>query len=71
MPTHTHTHVCFCELWGHHIGVMVFKLYKPYFLSPYINPTLKPTNIISQKVYISNKCCSTEFSSEEQQISIL
>ncbi len=26
--THTHTHVCFCENWGHPIGVMVFILYK-------------------------------------------
>ncbi len=41
--THSHTHVCFCELWGHSIGVMVFIQYKPYFLSPYTNPTPKPT----------------------------
>ncbi len=38
----THT-VCFCELWGHSIGVMVFILDKPYFLLPYTNPTPKPT----------------------------
>ncbi len=31
--THTHIHDCFCELWGHSIGVMVCILYKPYFLS--------------------------------------
>ncbi len=36
--THTHTQVCFCELWGHSIGIMVFILYKPYFLSPYTYP---------------------------------
>ncbi len=41
--THTHTHT-FCELWGLSIGVMVFILYKPYFLSPYTNPTPKPTS---------------------------
>ncbi len=29
------------SLWGHPIGVMVFILYKLYFLSPYINPTPK------------------------------
>ncbi len=29
--TLTHTHVCFCELWGY-LGVMVFILYKLYFL---------------------------------------
>ncbi len=40
---YTPTHVCFCELWGHYIGIMVFILYKPYFLSPYTNPTPKPT----------------------------
>ncbi len=33
--THTHIHVCFCELWGLSTGVMVFILYKSYFLSPY------------------------------------
>ncbi len=32
-------YICFCELWGHPIGVMVFILYKPYFVSPYTNPT--------------------------------
>ncbi len=31
----THTHVCFCEKWGHPIGVMVFILYKLYVLLPY------------------------------------
>ncbi len=40
---YTHIHVCFCELWGHSIGVMVLILYKSYFLSPYTNPTPKPT----------------------------
>ncbi len=34
--THTHTQVCFCELWGLSICVMVFILYKLYFLSAYI-----------------------------------
>ncbi len=38
----THTHVVFYGLRGLSIGVMVFILYKPYFLSPYINPTPKP-----------------------------
>ncbi len=28
--TVTHTHICFCEKWGHTIGVMVFILYKLY-----------------------------------------
>uniref|UniRef100_A0A671STR6 Ankyrin repeat and SOCS box protein 5-like n=1 Tax=Sinocyclocheilus anshuiensis TaxID=1608454 RepID=A0A671STR6_9TELE len=41
--THTHTQVCFCEKWGHPIGVMVFILYRPYILLPYTNPTPKPT----------------------------
>jgi len=48
--THTHTdtdtHRGFHFLWGHSqkpIGVMGFLLYKPYFLSPYTNPTPKPT----------------------------
>ncbi len=41
--THTlsHTHVGFCEKWGHPIGVMVFILYKLYVLLPYTNPTPK------------------------------
>ncbi len=39
----THTHVGFYGLQGFSIGVMVFILYKPYFLSPYTNPTPKPT----------------------------
>ncbi len=39
---HTHTHVYFCEKWGHPIGVMVFILYKLYVLLPYYtNPTPK------------------------------
>ncbi len=33
--THTHTHVCFCEKWGHPIGVMVFILYELCVLLPY------------------------------------
>ncbi len=37
--TQTHTHV----LWGHSISVMVLILYILYFLSPYTNPTPKPT----------------------------
>ncbi len=41
--THTHTHTGFHFLSGLSIGVMVFILYKPYFLSPYSNPTHKPT----------------------------
>ncbi len=41
--THTHTRVCFCELCGDCIGVMVFILYKLYFLLPFTNPTPKPT----------------------------
>ncbi len=41
--THTHTHVCFCENWGHPIGIMVFILYKLYVLLPYTNPTPKLT----------------------------
>ncbi len=56
---HTDTVVCFCELWGHSIGVMVFILYKPYFLSPYTNPTPKPTPyrklcafLLSQQKYV-------------------
>ncbi len=39
--THTHTHVCFCEKWGHPIGVMVFILYKLYVLLPYTYPIPK------------------------------
>ncbi len=31
----SHTHICFCEKWGHPIGVMVFILYKLYVLLPY------------------------------------
>ncbi len=42
--THTHTHTCwFYGLRRLFISVMVFILYKPYFLSPYNNPTPKPT----------------------------
>ncbi len=41
--TQTHTHTGFHFLWGLSIGVMVFILYKPHFLSPYTNPTPKPT----------------------------
>ena len=41
--THTLTHVCFCEKWGHPIGVMVFILYKLYILSPYTNTTPNPS----------------------------
>ncbi len=36
----THTQV-FLSLWGHSIDVIVFILYKLYFLSPDLNPTLK------------------------------
>ncbi len=39
----THTHVWLLSLWDLSIGVMVFLLYKLYFLSPYTNPTPKPT----------------------------
>ncbi len=39
--TRTHTHVCFCEKWGHPIGVIVFILYKQYVLLPYTYPTPK------------------------------
>ncbi len=39
---HTHTHTCICGLQGLSIGVMVFILYKLYFLSLYTNYT-KPT----------------------------
>ncbi len=35
LDTNTHTHVCFCEKWGHPIGVMVFILYKLFVLLPY------------------------------------
>ncbi len=35
--------LCFHVLWGHSIGVMVFVLYKLYFISSYTNPTPKPT----------------------------
>ncbi len=38
--THTHTHT---HKHTRSIGEMVFILYKPYFLSPYTNPTPKPT----------------------------
>ncbi len=31
----THTHVCFCELWGHSLGINVFILYKLYVLLLY------------------------------------
>ncbi len=37
------THTCIYGLRGLSIGVMVFILYKLYFLSPYNNPTPKPT----------------------------
>ncbi len=37
------THIGFYGLWGLSIGVMVFILYKLYFLSPYSNPTPKPS----------------------------
>ncbi len=40
--THTQTLV-FLSLWGHPIGIMVFILYKLYFLSPYPNATRKPS----------------------------
>ncbi len=56
--THTDTHVCYCELWGLSIGVMVVILYKLYFLSLYTNPTPKPTpyrklsaDLLSQKTH--------------------
>ncbi len=39
--THKHTHVGFYRRLF--ISVMFFILYKPYFLSPYNNPTPKPT----------------------------
>ncbi len=32
---------CFCEKWGHPIGVMVLTLYKLYVLLPYTYPTPK------------------------------
>ncbi len=38
---HAHTHVRFCEKWGHPIGVMVFILYKLYVLLPYTYPIPK------------------------------
>jgi len=42
--THTHTHTSgSLSLRGLSIGVMVFILYKLYILSPYSNPTPKPT----------------------------
>ncbi len=41
--THTHTHTNLYGLRGLSIGVMVFILYKPYFLRTYNNPTPKPT----------------------------
>ncbi len=44
----THTHVCFCELGGHSIGVMFFILYKLHFLLPYTNPNPKPS--LSKKI---------------------
>ncbi len=34
----THTHTGFHVLWRHSINVMVFILYKLYFLSPYPKP---------------------------------
>jgi len=34
--THAHTYVCFCEKWGHPIGVMFFILYKLYVLHTHI-----------------------------------
>ncbi len=47
----THTHVCFCEKWGHPIGVMVFTLYKLYVLLPYTYP--KPKLSPHRKLCIS------------------
>ncbi len=41
LHTHPHTRICFCEKWGHPIGVMVFILYKLYVLLPYTYPTPK------------------------------
>ncbi len=47
-PSHTHTHTQrFPFFVGHSIGVMVFLLYKPYFLSSYTNPTPKPHRKLS------------------------
>jgi len=40
---YTHTHVGICGLRGLSIGIMVFIVYKLYFLLPYPNPTPKPT----------------------------
>ena len=53
-PTHTHTHIhmhihthtltWICGVRSLSIGIMVFLMYKLYNLSPYTNPTPKPTN---------------------------
>ncbi len=32
-----HTHVCFCELWGHSIGIIIFSFYTVQTL--HLNPT--------------------------------
>ena len=42
-PTHKHTHGLL-SLWGLSIDLMIFILYKLYILSPYTNPTPKPTH---------------------------
>ncbi len=42
--THARIHtLCFHLSWGHSVDIMVFILYKLYFLSPYPNLTPKPT----------------------------
>jgi len=43
--THTHTHtLCFHVLWGLPLEISISILYKLYLLSPYTNPTPKPTH---------------------------
>ncbi len=60
--THTHTHTrmhahthtrCDSVLWGLSIGVMVFILYKLYFLSPKHTPYRKPFAFL----YFQNTSC--------------
>ncbi len=38
-----HTHTLVFMVYGDSVGILVFILYKLYLLSPYTNPTPKPT----------------------------
>ncbi len=72
--SHTHTHTRFHVIWGCSIGIMVFLLYKLYFISPYTETyPLQETFLDFQKKYFCMiyKLLSSKIPPQGQKLPVL